>query len=189
MIKNILITGGAGYIGSHVAENIVKNKKNVFIVDNLSSGFKKLISKKVKFYKLNILNTKKLKKIIVKNKIDSIIHLAGSLIISAGEKNPKKYYQNNVIGTQSVMNACKNTSVKNFIFSSTAAVYKDNQKIVHEKSKIMPKSVYGKTKIKAEKLIISNCNKSKINYSILRYFNVCGASLSGKIGPIARTKY
>jgi UDP-glucose 4-epimerase len=187
MIKNILITGGAGYIGSHVAENIVKNKKNVFIVDNLSSGFKKLISKKVKFYKLNILNTKKLKKIIVKNKIDSIIHLAGSLIISAGEKNPKKYYQNNVIGTQSVMNACKNTSVKNFIFSSTAAVYKDNQKIVHEKSKIMPKSVYGKTKIKAEKLIISNCNKSKINYSILRYFNVCGASLSGKIGPIART--
>ena len=83
------------------------------------------------------------------------------------------------------MLACKNTSVKNFIFSSTAAVYKDNQKIVNEKSKIQPKSVYGKTKIKAEKIIVSNCKKLKINYAILRYFNVCGASLSGKIGLIS----
>ena len=83
--------------------------------------------------------------------------------------------------------ACKKTLVKNFIFSSTAAVYKDKQNIVNEKSIINPKSVYGKNKIKAEKLIISNCKQLGINYAILRYFNVCGASPSGKIGLIAKT--
>ncbi len=186
-MKNILITGGAGYIGSHVAETLISNKKKIFIVDNLSTGYKKLINKKAKFYKVNILDTKKLKQIIVNHKIDSVIHLAGSLIIGFGEKNPKLYYKNNVLGTKSILLACKNTLVKNFIFSSTAAVYKDKQKIVHEKSIIKPKSVYGKTKMKAEKLIILNCKKQKINYAILRYFNVCGASLSKKIGLIAST--
>jgi len=187
MIKNILITGGAGYIGAHVTETLVKNRKKIFIIDNLSTGFKKLINKKAKFYKTNVLNTKKIKKIIINNKIDSVIHLAGSLIISKGEKFPKLYYKNNVLGTKSILSACKDTFVKNFIFSSTAAVYKDKQKVVHEKSIIRPKSVYGKTKIEAEKLIILYCKKLKINYAILRYFNVCGASPSGKIGLIAKT--
>jgi len=186
-MKNILITGGAGYIGSHVTETLIKNKKKLFIVDNLSTGFKKLINKNAKFHKVNILDSEKIKQIIFKFKIDSVIHLAGSLVIGFGEKNPKLYYKNNVLGTKSVLLACKNTSVKNFIFSSTAAVYQDKQKIVHERSKIKPKSVYGKTKIKAEKLIISNCKKFKINYAILRYFNVCGASPSGKIGLISKT--
>ena len=186
-MKNILITGGAGYIGSHVTETLIKNKKKIYIIDNLSTGFKKLINKKAKFYNSNILDSKKIRKIIVKFKIDSVIHLAGSLIIGHGEKNPKLYYKNNVLGTKSVLLACKDTSVKNFIFSSTAAVYKDGQKIVHEKSTIKPKSVYGKTKIKAEKLIISNCKKTGINFAILRYFNVCGASPSGKIGLITKT--
>jgi|TARA_B100001093_G_scaffold290978_2_gene277837 UDP-glucose 4-epimerase len=187
MIKKILITGGAGYIGSHVTEVLIKNKKKIFIIDNLSTGFKKLINKKATFYKANVLKPELIKKIIIQNKIDSVIHLAGSLIIGTGEKKPKLYYKNNVLGTKSILAACKNTSVKNFIFSSTAAVYKDGQKIVHEKSKVQPKSVYGKTKVKAERLIISNCKKFGINYAILRYFNVCGASFSGKIGLISKT--
>jgi len=185
-MENILITGGAGYIGAHIAEILVKNKKKVFIVDNLSTGFRKLINKKAKFYKVDILNKKKINQIIINNKINSVIHLAASLSIGIGEKYPKLYYKNNVFGTKSILSACKNTSVKNFIFSSTAAVYKDKQKVVNEQSKILPKSVYGKTKLKAEKLIISNCKKIKINYAILRYFNVCGASLSGKIGLITK---
>ncbi len=187
MIKKILITGGAGYIGSHVVEVLIKKKKRVYVIDDLSTGSKILINNKAHFYKLNILETEKIKKIIINNKIDSVIHLAGSLIIGVGEKFPERYHRNNVIGTKSILLACQNTSVKNFIFSSTAAVYKDKQKIVHENSKIEPKSVYGKTKIKAEKLIISNCKKTKINYAILRYFNVCGASPSGKIGLISKT--
>jgi UDP-glucose 4-epimerase len=186
-MNKILITGGAGYIGSHISELLLKKKKKVFIIDNLSTGFKKLINKKAKFYKADILNIKSIKKIIIDNKIDAVIHLAGSLVIGTGEKYPKRYYKNNVLGTKTVLEACKNTYVKNFIFSSTAAVYKDKQKVVHEGSKIKPKSVYGKTKIKAEKLIIKNCKKLKINYAILRYFNVCGASSSGKIGLISKT--
>ena len=87
-----------------------------------------------------------------------------------------------MLGTKSVLSACKNTFVKNFIFSSTAAVYKDTQKVVHEESKVQPKSVYGQTKMKAEKLIILNCKKLKINYEILRYFNVAGADSDGEMG-------
>ena len=186
IIKNILITGGAGYIGSHIAEILVTNNKKIFIIDNLSTGFKKLINKKAFFYNLNILTTNKLKKIITENKIDTVIHLAASLSIGVGEKYPKIYYKYNVMGTESLLKACKNSLVKNFIFSSTAAIYKDGQKIVNENSKISPKSVYGKTKLKAEKKIIINCKKNKINFGILRYFNVCGASDSGKIGLISK---
>jgi len=184
MIKNILITGGAGYIGSHITEVLLKKKKKIFLIDNLSTGYRKLINKKAKFYKIDIQDTKKLNKIIIKNKIDSVIHLAANLVIGEGEKFPKKFYKNNVLGTQSVLFACKGTLVKNFIFSSTAAVYKDGLYRVSENSTTKPKSVYGKSKLKAEKIIIEKCNKYQINYGILRYFNIVGSSQSGKIGLI-----
>jgi len=184
MIKNILVTGGAGYIGSHIIEILIKKNKNVFIIDNLTTGYKKLINKKAKFFKLDILNTKKLKKIIEKYNIDSIIHLAANLIIGEGERKPKKYYKNNVKGTQSVLNSIKKTKVKNLLFSSTAAVYKDGMYRVTENSIVKPKSVYGKSKLRAENLIKSKCKKLGINYGILRYFNIVGASPSGKYGLI-----
>ena len=123
MIKNVLITGGAGYIGSHVVEILVKKKKRVIILDNLSTGFKKLINNKAKFFRGDIKNTKKINQILNKHKIDAVIHLAANLVIGEGQKYPKKYFTNNVLGTRSVLEALKNTNVKNFIFSSTAAVY------------------------------------------------------------------
>ena len=184
MVKNILITGGAGYIGSHVTEILLKKYKKVILLDNLSTGHRKLINKKAKFFKIDINNKLEVKRIIQKYKIDSIIHLAANLVISEGQKKPKKYYKNNVLGTQKLLEACEKTSVRNFIFSSTAAVYKEGQYRVSEKSKIKPQSVYGKTKIKAEKLILSFAKKNKINYGILRYFNIAGSSPSGKIGLI-----
>ena len=184
MIKNILITGGAGYIGSHISEILIKKNKRVFIIDNLSTGHKKLINKKTKFFKVNILNKKKVNAIIIKNKIDSIFHLAASLIIGEGEKKPKLYFKNNVLGTKTLLSACNGTNVKNIIFSSTAAVYKDGTFKVSEKSIVKPKSIYGRTKLKAEQLIIDYCKKRKINYGILRYFNIVGSSSSGKIGLI-----
>jgi UDP-glucose 4-epimerase len=187
MIKNILVTGGAGYIGSHIIEILIKKKINIFIIDNLTTGYKKLVNKKAKFYKLNILETSKIKKIIVKNNIDSVIHLAANLVIGEGEKKSKQYFKNNVAGTKSMLNATNGTNVKNFLFSSTAAIYKDNIYRVTENSQIKPKSIYGKTKVKAEKLIKINCKKNKINYAILRYFNIAGASPSGKIGLLNKS--
>ena len=184
MVKNILITGGAGYIGSHITEILLKKHKKVFLIDNLSTGHRKLINKKAKFFKLDIHRKDKVRKIIKKNKIDSIIHLAANLIIGEGQRKPKKYFKNNVLGTKNLLDACKDTTVKNFIFSSTAAIYKEGQYKVSEKSKIKPKSIYGKTKIKAENLIRNFAKKNKTNYGILRYFNIAGSSSSGKIGLI-----
>ena len=189
MVKKILVTGGAGYIGSHIIEILIKKNKKVIIVDNLSTGYKKLIHKKAKFFKFNILETKQLNKLIIKNNIDSIIHLAANLIIGEGEKKPNIYYKNNVLGTKSVLDAVKNTQVKNLVFSSTAAIYKDGMYRVTENSPIRPKSVYGKTKLQAENLIKHRCNKLKINFAILRYFNVVGASPSGNLGLINKSDH
>jgi len=189
MIKNILITGGAGYIGSHISEVLIKNKKKIFIIDNLSTGYRRLIHKKAKFFKVDILKSKKVREIIIKNNIDSVIHLAANLIIGEGEKYPKKYFKNNVVGTKNLLESCENTGVKNLVFSSTAAVYKDGQYKVNENSIIKPKSVYGKTKIKAEKIIKRFCKRNKINYCILRYFNIAGSSPSGKIGLINKSDH
>ena len=184
MVKNILITGGAGYIGSHTSELLIKSKMKVFIVDDLSTGFKKLVNAKSKFNKINILNTKKINKMIIENNIDSVIHLAAVLSVGESEKKPDKYKRINVTGTKKLLNAIKNTKVRNIIFSSTCAVYKDGFSKVNENTQIKPTSVYGKTKIKCEQLIKKFCTKNKLNFGILRYFNVAGASSSGKLGQI-----
>jgi UDP-glucose 4-epimerase len=181
-MKNILVTGGAGYIGSHIVEQLVKkNFLKIFIVDDLSTGHKRLINKKATFIKANINKTQLIKKIILKNKIDTIIHLAAKTIVTESEKKPKLYYKANVLGTRSLLDAAKNSSVKNFLFSSTAAVYGSKISYVNEKSETLPDSVYGKTKLQAEDLVKRNFKK---NYIILRYFNVVGASPSKKIGLI-----
>jgi UDP-glucose 4-epimerase len=181
-MKNILVTGGAGYIGSHIVEQLVKKSfLNIFIVDDLSTGHKRLISKKANFIKANINKTQLIKKIILKNKIDTIIHLAAKTIVTESEKKPKLYYNVNVLGTRSLLNAAKNSSVKNFLFSSTAAVYGSKIRFVNENSRTLPDSVYGKTKLQAENLVKKEFKK---NYIILRYFNVVGASPSKKIGLI-----
>ena len=183
-MKNILITGGAGYVGSNVAELLIKKKYKIFIIDNLSTGFRRLINKRAKFLKIDLKEKNKVRNLIKDNNIDSVIHLAALLDVNESQKKPKKYFQNNVIGTRNLVNACLNSSVKNFIFSSTAAVYKDGIYKVNEKSPVKPKSNYGKGKLKAEKIIKSKFSKSEINYAILRYFNVCGSSKSNKYGQI-----
>ena len=184
MFKNILITGGAGYIGSHIAEILIKDKKKVFLLDNLSTGHKKLINRKTKFFLSDIRKINKTREILKKYKIDSVIHLAAALSVGESQKKPKKYESINVEGTKKILEAIKRSKVRNFVFSSTCAVYQDGLSKVSESSKLKPSSVYGKTKLKGEKIIKNFCKKNKINYGILRYFNVAGASQSGKIGQI-----
>jgi UDP-glucose 4-epimerase len=183
-MKNILVTGGAGYIGSHIVEKLVEKKSlKIFIVDNLSTGHKRLINKKAIFLKADINQTQIIKNILLANNIDTIIHLAAKTVVIESEKKPKLYYKINVEGTKSLLNAAKDTSVKNFLFSSTAAVYGSKIRYVNENSVTSPDSVYGRTKLKAESLVKKLFKK---NYIILRYFNVVGASPSKKIGLINR---
>lgn len=185
-MKNILITGGAGYIGSHVTEFLIKKKYKITIIDNLSTGYKFLINKKSKFYNGDINNVQLIKKIIKNEKIDSVIHLAANLSVSESVMKPMKYYINNVLGTLSILKCLKGSTVKNFIFASTCAVYKDRLKNVNEKSNLNPTSVYGHSKLIAEDIIKLYAQKNKINYGILRFFNVVGASKTGKIGQVTK---
>lgn len=185
--NNILVTGGAGYIGSHIIELLVKKKFKVFIYDNLVTGYKKLINKKAVFIKGDIKNSKLLIKTINDNNINSIIHLAGYLNISEGQKNKKKYYKNNVIGTLNLVKACKNSTVKNIIFSSSCSIYGNIKGSVSEKNIAKPKSYYAFTKYKSEEIIKKYGKKFNFKYGILRYFNVAGASPSGKIGEIEKS--
>ena len=184
---NILITGGAGYIGSHIVELLVKEKANVIIYDNLVTGFKELINKKAKFINGDTKNLKKLSKVIKNNNITSIIHLAAYLNVSESEKNKKKYYRNNVIGTLNLINACKNSQVQNIILSSSCSVYGSVEGSVNENLSLNPKSYYAYTKLRSENIIKKNSKEHKFNYGILRYFNVAGASNSGKIGEIEKS--
>tara|TARA_B110000483_G_scaffold121361_1_gene146490 strand:+ start:312 stop:1298 length:987 start_codon:yes stop_codon:yes gene_type:complete len=180
--SKILVTGGAGYIGSHITEQLVKIKKDVIILDNLKTGYKSLINKKAKFIKGDISNTGLLKKILEQNNISTIIHLAGLIDVIDSEKHKKKYYKNNVLGTLNLIKIIKKSTVKNFIFSSSASVYGNTKKAAKETMKTKPVSYYALTKLKCEHLIKKYSRMNNFNYAILRYFNVAGASPSGNIG-------
>jgi len=182
---NILVTGGAGYIGSHIVEQLIKKKSNnVYILDNLSTGCKLLINRKSKFFRGDINNRKLIHNILNKFNIETIIHLAALLNISEAENNKKKYKNNNITGTKTLLLSIDKTKVKNIIFSSSCSVYGSVKGSVDEKKKLNPNSYYAYTKFKGEELIKKYSKKLNYNYGILRYFNVAGASQSGKIGEI-----
>ena len=180
---NILITGGAGYIGSHIVEQLI-NKNNIIILDNLKTGRKELINKKAIFIKGDIKNRKLISEIIKKYGIQTIIHLAAFLNVNEAEINKFKYYVNNILGTQNLLLACKNLNVRNLIFSSSCSIYGNVKGKISERNKPNPQGYYAYTKFKGEELIKKYSKKYKYRYGILRYFNVVGASDSGKIGEI-----
>lgn len=190
-ISNIFITGGAGYIGSHIVEQLIetkaKAKAKIIILDNLVTGYKRLVNKKAIFIKGDIKEKNKLSDIINDYKIDSIIHLAASLNIDEAEKNKKKYYENNITGTLNLVHACKKSMVRNFIFSSSCSIYGNVKGSVDESKKPKPIGYYAYTKYKSEETIKRYALKYNYQYGILRYFNVAGASSSGKIGEINKS--
>lgn len=181
----ILVTGGAGYIGSIFTALLINKNYNVIVVDDLSTGSKKLINKKSKFFKVDLKNLKLLKKELNLYNISTIFHFAASLSVPESQKNPLKYYMNNVIGTENLLKLAAVKKIKQFIFSSTCAVYGSPKNMkINEEAPTLPESNYGKTKLIAEQLVINYSKKFKFKYAILRYFNVIGADIKNNLGQI-----
>lgn len=177
-----LVTGGAGYIGSHMVNYLLSKRHKVTIFDNLSLG-KNLISKKANFIKIDLINKKRLDQIMSKSKFDAVFHFAGLSRVSESEKKPKKYFKNNVIGSKNLINTMLKYNINNLIFSSSASVYGDpKKKKISETHKMKPISNYGKNKKEIEKFLLQMGKKMNFKSISLRYFNAAGADENGKFG-------
>ena len=187
----VLVTGGAGYIGSHTVVELLNSGKEVVIVDDLSNSSEKVVDrieeitgKRPRFYKVNILDEKEFEKIFEENKIDSIIHFAGFKAVGESVAKPLAYYTNNLVNTLIVLNTMKKYGVRNLVFSSSATVYGDPHTCpILENFPLSTTNPYGSTKLMIEDMLrdITKADK-ELNVAILRYFNPVGAHESGRIG-------
>jgi len=173
---NILVTGGAGFIGSHTVRLLLNKKYKIIILDNLSKGHKKSILKDVKFHKTDLADKNNIKKIFQENKIDAVMHFAGYIEAEESMKRPKDFYRNNVVTTINLLDVMLEFNVKNLIFSSSAAIFGIPKNIpVDEDAEKNPFNVYGTTKLIVEKIL----NDYDFTYGLksicLRYFNAAGA--------------
>lgn len=179
----LLITGGAGYIGSHVAKEVLGVGHEVVVVDNLYSGQRESVPPVAKFYLGSCGDSSLLQKIFAEQKIDGVIHLAAYTEVEESVRNPSKYYDNNLIATLNLANACVASGVKDFVFSSTAAVYgRFDAGLVSEGAALAPISPYGHSKLMAEQVLADFQRAGKLRYRALRYFNVAGADPDLTIG-------
>lgn len=186
-MKNILLTGGAGYIGSHVANFLLDKGCKVTIIDNLITGNKKLVPKKSKLHVCDIADIKKVNKIFEQNNFEIVMHFAGLIKVEESIKYPKKYYDFNYAKGKIFIDNCIKNKVNKIIFSSTASVYGNSYKTkVSENDKLKPLNPYAKSKLKLEKYIIKNSKLKKLKYIILRYFNVAGADHKLRSGLISK---
>lgn len=183
-MNKILITGGCGYVGSFVCNVFLKKNFQVFVVDNNSKGKIFIIHKNIKYFNFNFNDTKKIIYLINKYKIENLIHLAAFIDSAESVLRPKIYMKNNFEFTKKLLEKLSSSTIKRFLFSSTAAVYgNSNKKNISEKSKRLPKSPYGLSKLKCELAIEKILKKTNINYTILRLFNVAGANKKFNLGP------
>ena len=188
---NVLVTGGAGYIGSHTVVELLNLDKNVIIVDNFSNSnhivldkIKEITEKGFKFYEIDTINSNELEQVFKENKIDSVIHFAAYKAVGESVEKPLEYYSNNIINTLTVLNLMKKYNVKNFVFSSSATVYGDPHTCpITEDFPLSTTNPYGATKLMIEDMLrdIAKADPS-FNIAILRYFNPVGAHSSGLIG-------
>ena len=188
---NILVTGGLGYIGSHILCAYKGDTNKFIILDNLSNSeistlgkIEKITGKNFKFFQNDLSNKSYIKKLLFKENINAVIHLAGFKSVEESFKNPIKYYNNNLIGTLNLIEAMDETSVRNLIFSSSATVYGHPQYLpINEKHPINPINPYGRNKANVESLLNDICfSNSDWGVCCLRYFNPIGAHTSGLIG-------
>ncbi|MGL4365363.1 MAG: UDP-glucose 4-epimerase GalE [Cetobacterium sp.] len=176
-MKSILVTGGAGYIGSHAVVELLDSGYDVIVLDNLENGYIELVDSRAKFYKGDIRDILSFENIFVENKIDAVMNFAGYIKVGESVNEPNKYYLNNTYGVMNIIEVMKKYNVKNIIFSSTAAVYGEVKcdGLVYEDYPTNPINPYGWSKLMAERVIIDAAKAFGLNYSIFRYFNVGGA--------------
>ncbi|MGL5150767.1 MAG: UDP-glucose 4-epimerase GalE [Clostridium sp.] len=178
----ILICGGAGYIGSHMVAELLENGKEVVILDNLEKGHKEALLGG-KLYVGDLRDREILDKVFTENNIEAVIDFAAYSLVGESMSEPLKYFNNNVYGTISLLEAMRDHNVKYIVFSSTAATYGEPDQVpILENSKTIPTNAYGESKLLVEKILAWCDSAYGIKYTTLRYFNACGAHISGKIG-------
>ena len=183
---NILLTGGAGYIGSHAALSLLDSGHKVHIIDNLSTGNEILIPKNAKFTNCNINNEEVISNLIHSNEFDLLMHFAGFIQVEESVKKPEKYFENNTNNAIKLFNICKNNGLTKIVFSSTAAAYGlvDKSKLIAENTNLNPQNPYAESKIKTENFLFDN--EDNFQFIILRYFNVAGADKELRSGQISK---
>jgi len=187
----ILVTGGAGYIGSHTCVELLQQNYDVIILDNFSNSkfgvidrIKYITNKSFICYNMDLLDEGELDEVFNENKVDAVIHFAGYKAVGESVRNPLKYYKNNIIGTLTLIEVMKRHKVKNMVFSSSAAVYGNPKKLpIKENFPLSVTNPYGRTKLIIEKILEDlYVSDNEWNIVILRYFNPIGAHESGLIG-------
>ncbi|SHF45380.1 UDP-glucose 4-epimerase [Caldanaerobius fijiensis DSM 17918] len=178
----ILVTGGAGYIGSHTVRRLRKKGYDVVVYDNLSKGHRWAV-KDAELVVGDILDYARVCEVIKKYGIDSVIHFAAHSLVGESMQDPQMYYVNNVSGTISLLRAMINCGIKKIVFSSTAAVYGEPEEVpIKEDSRLNPTNVYGRTKLMIENILRDYDMAYGLKYVALRYFNAAGADDKGDIG-------
>ena len=180
---NILVTGGAGYIGSHVVEELQKCGYTPIVYDNFSTGHEEAVPEEVQLVEGDIHDVRCAKDIMEQFKIDAVIHFAASSLVGESMTNPSKYYFNNVEGSLHLLEAMRGAGVDRIVFSSTAAVYGEPEQVpITEDSKLARTNVYGRSKLMIEKMLADYDMAYDMRYVALRYFNAAGASPTRDIG-------
>lgn len=182
----VLVTGGAGYIGSHMSLALLERGENVCVLDDLSSGVRSLVPEAARFFQGNVNDQALTQWIIADNNIDCIFHFAGSVVVPESIEDPLLYYENNTSNTRTLLQSCVRAGVKYFIFSSTAAIYGSSEGTnIREDAIKAPNSPYGRSKLMTEWMLQDTSRATSLRYVALRYFNVAGADPLGRAGQCA----
>jgi len=187
----ILVTGGAGYIGSHAVKLLLEKKNQVIVIDNLYRGHKQVVEvlqkkfgkENLKFYLADLKDFDKISQILKKEKPNGVMHFAALCLVNESMEKPEDYFENNVCGSLNLLKAMAANKTKNIVFSSTCAVYGESQYLpVDEKHPLKPTNPYGESKLMVERILPWFKEIHNLKYCILRYFNVSGAASDGMIG-------
>jgi UDP-glucose 4-epimerase len=183
LTSTILVTGGAGYIGSHMILGLIDRGDRVVVIDNLSTGVREQVCSDAEFVEGDVADTELVRDILKRRKVDAVIHFAGSVIVPESVTDPLKYYDNNTAASRNLLAACIAEGVGRFVFSSTAAVYgMPDTTIVTEETPTAPINPYGRSKLMTEWMLRDIAAAHPFRFMALRYFNVAGADPAGRTG-------